>query len=186
MVFPGVVAAAGRSVGTSGVPRAGRDHGRSPSEKHDRIASRVASFPQGVQARPRRDREPSSEFWDPGHRSPIDGGISQQQDHPVETQIALLCSDSPLEGLDIRQSGLGLDQYPECRTIDDDVGAAEVTGDGDRDFRAPSKFTRDAVSHALDEGEVRSIPHWWPGRVEAHREFEAKHGGDLRHEFDRE
>jgi hypothetical protein len=160
--------------------------GRHDLEEHDRVPARIAPLGERLKTTPSRHRKSPGEFGDPGHRSPVRCRVGQKQDHPVQAQIALLGSDLTLERLNVVEARLGFDEDPEGRSRYDDVRAAQVTRDRDRDLSAPAKPGRHSDMQPLDQSEMGSIADRRTSWVKTDRDFEAEDRGDLGHKLDRE
>ena len=129
---------------------------------------------------------PPSKFRDRGDRPSVRGCVGQQQDHPLESKVALFGGDPPFERLNVVEPGLGFTQDAEHRARDHEVGASQIARNGDRDLRAPAKAFGHADPQPFDEREVGTVTDRRTRRVEAYRYFETNHGRDLRDQLDGE
>ena len=87
-------------------------------------------------------------------------GISDEQDHPTDPQVPLLDADPTLEGLKVLQSGLGLDHFVDCRTVDHDVGTPKVAGQRNGDLGTPPQPGTHSLMQSFDESQVSRVTDW--------------------------
>lgn len=103
-------------------------------------------------------------------------GISDQQDDPPDAKVPLLGRDPPFQGLDVGQSRLRFDHDADVVAVDDDVRAAKIAEDRDRDLCPPPEARRDSSPQSGDEVEVPRVPKRRADRVQADPSTEAKDG----------
>ena len=109
------------------------------SQEDDRVTARITTSRESHEAGPSRQGKPPCQFRDLRDGPAIRCRVRQEKDAAAQPEVALLSTDPPLKGLDVVEARFGLDEGPEIRTCDHDVGATEVALDGDRDLGAPTE-----------------------------------------------
>ena len=110
--------------------------------------------------------------------------IGHEQDHPSDTQVALLQVDLAFERLDIIESSLRLDDRGPPGSIDDGVCAPPIALDRDRNLRAPIDGVGQASLKPSKESEVALVADRVSEGVQGDIELEPEHRCHLRSQLD--
>lgn len=144
------------------------------SQKDEAVPTGVATLVECSEACAGGRREPPSKFRDAKNDLAIVAGVGDEQEYPRNPEIALLGSDASFEGLDIVDTGLGLDHRNEAIANDDSVRAPQVALDRYRHFRAELQGRRQSPSKSIEECQVGRIAYWIAVGMKGGRELEAQ------------
>ena len=84
-------------------------------------------------------------------------GVGEQERHSIHPEIARLSRDPALEGLEVAQMCLRLDEVLHVSDGRNGVGTPEVARDRYRHLRSPHGAVRQSPTEPLEEGDVRAI-----------------------------
>src|SRR5688500_18445780 len=96
----------------------------------------------------------------------VPSSVRDQQYHPVDTAVALLEEQAPLNGLHVPDMRLGLDPdgHGSCS---DRVPRAPISSDREWHFRKQAERAVQQPAEALEEREVGRVPERLTGREDA-------------------
>jgi len=113
-------------------------------------------------------------------------GVSDEKDHPSDSEISLLGADSTLECLDVVDSSFGLDHRPHGESIDNGVGASSITGDRYGHFSPPTETRWQPSPQPLEQGQVGGVADWDSIGVKRDVQLQAEDRRHPRRELDRQ
>jgi len=132
------------------------------SEDNDAAPTRIATCGE------RRKHVPSSERHKLGEaiakrseRGAVGSRVGDQEDEVTVRIVAVLQGQASLEGLAVREFGLGLDPGTPrgwFRTADVGVPGPEIALDWQRNLRPPAQARMEALSKAFEQRQLRSVP----------------------------
>ena len=101
--------------------------------------------------------------------------VTEQQDQTATTEVALLGTRAPDDGLDVVDVGFGFDHRIELRFENQSIRAAEIAGRGHRHFQPESDPGSEATSQTSQEREMRGITGRRSGGIQAGRQVQPEH-----------
>lgn len=108
-------------------------------QQYESVTSWVATSRESGEAGTSRYRKPRSERRNPGNDGSIVPGVGDEQNHPSDPHVALLCVDPSFHGLHVIDPSLGFDQRFNTVAVDDPVRAPSIALDWHRHLSPPSK-----------------------------------------------
>ena len=110
--------------------------------------------------------------------SPIARCVSDQEDEPFGAEISLLQGRLSLDGLQVHEASLGLDQDCPKDATDKAVAGTQITSDRHWHLGSPRQAWVQPLTEAPQQSELRLISHRVSVRMEGGSELQPNDGRD--------
>jgi hypothetical protein len=107
-----------------------------------------------------------------------------EEDRSLGSEVALLRAQPAHHGLDVVESGFGLDDGVECSRIRHPIGAAQIAGDRNRHLGPPTDRRVESRSESVKHGDVPLIPHRRTRWMDPQAQVATNHCRDAREKLD--
>jgi hypothetical protein len=147
-------------------------------ENHDRIPAGVLPPRQRCKASTLADGKPFLELRVKFHDTAVVWRLRDEDDQPIRTKVPELQERLSLDGLDVNQPSLGLDQDQRIPDVDGRIGRPKIAGNGHRHLRAEGERWIDPEAKALEQCKMGAVSDRVTVRIERNPELETHDGRD--------
>jgi hypothetical protein len=140
-------------------------------EDDEAVATGILAAAEGGEAVPRVDRELAAEIGDLVDDRPVVARVGHEEDRPLRSEVALLGTQPPLDGLNVIEAGFGFDDGLERSRVGHRIGAAQDTWERHGHLGPPPNRGMESCSESTKQGELPLVPYGCTDRMNTHAQL---------------